>query len=791
MGQSSSAWSFPRGGAQALQEIWCFNCGGLAGFWKLSHFLAAMEPSLRPLVVCVQEFTCDDREIVGISNYWCELGFQIHDGRSSRYCSRGRLKGVVTFVSGSTVSQKLHLLELQHGAALCVSVSDFLLINCYVIPDSSGVKQMEYMTTLGEMIQSISWTRHLVLCGDFNEESIGWIGTFAQLHGLTCLLPSVDSTRSSGNKILDFFVVSSILSCDVFALDAKLSDHRVVGLRLELNAWRHKEMKFKSMNNFSRPLWLSDSRWQALFDEAVSLGSQSQWAQVAYDISHQDKWIFREPMVSSLQSGDRTCPSDRCYRDPGSWGDVPSSSVSLDVESLDVEQDVVDYGWEVFSRMFLWALQVSCFLALLEIPEDFNDSAEICRVEKLYNEKQSRGTGRLVNKPQFRCGRASNVCMHSLRKRSGRMHELQTKFEKQACHGGISALSCGLYGKLVTAEENKRELSALNEKIEEMDRRSKIDALIHWRHRLQTKKGVKGKWLQPNVLPRLVKIRRGDAFTSTKEEALMVLRDHWMGLIDSVAWEQDDRERETAKLTRFLSSRLPSDTGIRRPVSGSSVDLPSDLLIGRPDSGSFAEAIKNVRGCPGIDGWSSEEISLLCGNKFMLGKAWDEMANWEQMGLAPSSMRDGLLHFIPKPGKVGADGCCTCKDLRPLSILSVFWRAWSGAWVKSSMMTRFVHHFLPRGLIASFKGGYGCESLASAMAHELSRLGFGATLDYSFCFDTIDLKLLKDSISASLPTELVSWSGLVFDVGLAAVVPFCTFRFSHHVEYHKEIQHRR
>lgn len=209
------------------------------------------------------------------------------------------------------------------------------------------------MTTLGEMIQSISWTRHLLLCGDFNEESTGWIGTFAQLHGLACLLPSVDSTRWSGSKILDFFVVSGILSCDVFALDAKLSDHRVVGLRLELSAWRHKEMKFKSMNNFSRPLWLSDSRWQALFDEAVTMGRQSQWAQFAYDISHQDMWIFKEPMVSSLQSGDRTCPSDRCYRDPGSWGDVPSSSVSLDVESLDVEQDVVDYGWEVFSRMFL------------------------------------------------------------------------------------------------------------------------------------------------------------------------------------------------------------------------------------------------------------------------------------------------------------------------------------------------------------------------------------------------------------------------------------------------------
>lgn len=442
-------------------------------------------------------------------------------------------------------------------------------------------------------------------------------------------------------------------------------------------------------------------------------------------------------------------------------GDVPCSSESIDAESMNFEQDVVDYGWEVFSRMFIWALQVSCYLALLEIPEGFVDSAEICRVEKLFNERQIRGTGRLVDKPQFRCGRASDVCMKRLRKRSGQMHELKCKFEKQACRGDIYSLSCSLFGKLVTAEENNRELTALNQQIEDLDRRSKIEALIHWRHRLQSKKGVKGKWLQPNVLPRLVKIRRGDAFTSTKEEALMVLRDHWMGLIDSVAWEQDDRARETAKLISFFSMRLPSDSGIRRPVPGSSVELPPELLIGRPDSGSFAEALKSVRGCPGIDGWSSEEISLLCGNKFMLNKAWAEMATWEEMGLAPSSMRDGLLHFIPKPGKVGSDGCCTCKDLRPLSILSVFWRAWSGAWVKSPMMIQFVQHFLPGGLIASFKGGCGCEILASAMAHELSRLGFGATLDFSFCFDTIDLLLLKDSLNSSLHSGLVRWSNLL------------------------------
>ena len=189
--------------------------------------------------------------------------------------------------------------------------------------------------------------------------------------------------------------------------------------------------------------------------------------------------------------------------------------------------------------------------------------------------------------------------------------------------------------------------------------------------------------------------------------------------------------------------------------------FPSDGCIRRPDSGSFAAALRSVKGCPGIDGWSSSEIALLCGNKFLLNKAWIEMAHWERAGLAPSSMKDGLLHFIPKPGKVGLDGCCTCKDLRPLSILSVFWRAWSAAWVKSDMMVQFVQRFLPSGLVAAFKDGCGCETLAAIMDHELSRLGYGASLDFSFCFDTVDLQLLQEALAASLPSGLRNWSNLL------------------------------
>ena len=53
------------------------------------------------------------------------------------------------------------------------------------------------------------------------------------------------------------------------------------------------------------------------------------------------------------------------------------------------------------------------------------------------------------------------------------------------------------------------------------------------------------------------------------------------------------------------------------------------------------------------------------------------------------------------------------------------------------------------------------ETLASVIGHEVSRLGYGASLDYSFCFDTVDLRLLKISLGQSLPDGLARWSNLL------------------------------
>ena len=106
----------------------------------------------------------------------------------------------------------MHLLEHHKGAALLEDIGNVMVVNYYVAPDLSGQRQMELVGQLEEALNSMVWTKPYIICGDFNEEDEGWIGTLAGLRGLKPLLPvGTDSTRWEGGKILDYYLVSSLI----------------------------------------------------------------------------------------------------------------------------------------------------------------------------------------------------------------------------------------------------------------------------------------------------------------------------------------------------------------------------------------------------------------------------------------------------------------------------------------------------------------------------------------------------------------------------------------------------
>lgn len=56
---------------------------------------------------------------------------------------------------------------------------------------------------------------------------------------------------------------------------------------------------------------------------------------------------------------------------------------------------MVDYGWDFLSRKVIWSLRQACYIALLRIPEGYEEVDEIKKVEDLLNSSQKRGNNHI------------------------------------------------------------------------------------------------------------------------------------------------------------------------------------------------------------------------------------------------------------------------------------------------------------------------------------------------------------------------------------------------------------
>ena len=451
--------------------------------------------------------------------------------------------------------------------------------------------------------------------------------------------------------------------------------------------------------------------------------------------------------VCASMTGGRTCLDDRCYRKPVSWGDTPESveATPSTQDLVDLEQQMIDYSWEFFSRMVVWTLQTACTLALFRIPDGYDQFEDVLKVERFINGISPRGTTDLIPKVPFKSGELVKMATSKLSKKLGRAHEIKQKILHHAKEGDIHSLFSKTFGRSLSLWELENEIDHLKSQIQEKENSQRREALKHGRFSLQNTPAVKSRWIQPMVSSKGLRIQVGDDVTLTKMHSLRVLKQHWSALMDSVQWTQELRQVNELEMTSFFVDKI-------NPAR----------VVHRPGVDEFRAALRSVGGCPGIDGWTTAEIGAVSDNSYLSNRAWMEMRKWEDAGITPSSIKDALHCYVVKPGKANSLGVCLPKHMRPLTVFSCFWRAWSKTWIKNEAMSDFISSTLPLPLAAAFRGGPGSEALAALLAHELSRLGFGATLDFSHCFDTVDLRSLHVSLRAALPIGLQPWLRLLF-----------------------------
>lgn len=716
------------------------NVGGLTGLWQLANYVLGCLTEERPDVLLVQEVAFRPEQLLGIEKFWDKMGYKVYEGTHSGYISHGLEKGVICFVRFTLKSSRLLSAGQTRGALLCIDVEGCLVVNSYAFPEWSC--QQDQAVLLEEALVSLDWHHHVVVGGDLNEDwSNSWISICAAMNGLDVVPMDTDSTRWNGKKILDYFLVDQGLNAKAWTSQVKIADHKMVVLELDVTWNRENGQRFCGYKNFHKPGWLKVEEWQACFDEAVQLGIGSGWLEVCYDLNHNAKWVHSD--FQGLQwPGGGTCPRDRCYMKRGSWGSLDDVNT---LHSQGYEQDMVDYGWDFLSRKVIWSLRQACYIALLRIPEGYEEVDEIKKVEDLFNSSQKRGNNHIQERAFPRTATPCSIKLRKLRRRLGRLLELLTQLRRGREDIETNKLCFRLFGGWTDIAQVQMEVKKLQDQIGVIEKSQRYLNIRNWHERIQGSLQAKGAWIQSKKGRQNLSLRIDEQVTQSKRETTAGLHGSWMRMRQKVQWGKEEREENTHEMTVFFRENLGEFHG----------------PTGRPTAKDFAKMLKNVSGCPGLDGWSTFEATTMANNKYLCEAAWEEMALWESCGLAPSSLNDILLLFIPKAGRSFPDGCGEACDFRPLSIFSIFWRAWSSTWVAAESLQNYIQSKLPLGLTASHRGGTGAEALAAVCAHQLDALGYGCTLDFSSCFDTVDLRSIYESLGPNLPAGFRPWFELL------------------------------
>ena len=171
------------------------------------------------------------------------------------------------------------------------------------------------------------------------------------------------------------------------------------------------------------------------------------------------------------------------------------------------------------------------------------------------------------------------------------------------------------------------------------------------------------------------------------------------------------------------------------------------LQFRSPTFQDLKSAVQRAKGSPGPDGWHAEEIRNLpqvCLEVYFLC-----VCRWQSTGTLPVQLQEARQVSLPKAHKRSSNGTIEVKNLRPITVMSSFWRIWAAMWLQSAALQTWRQQYIP-ACVAGAKGGLGAEDLAARLQTSFAaRNQFLVSLDYSQCYDA-----MHPEITASMLREL-------------------------------------
>lgn len=139
-------------------------------------------------------------------------------------------------------------------------------------------------------------------------------------------------------------------------------------------------------------------------------------------------------------------------------------------------------------------------------------------------------------------------------------------------------------------------------------------------------------------------------------------------------------------------------------------------------------------GSAGVDGWKGEELKHLPPDTLRMFR--NLALSWGHRAL---QFLEARCVQIRKASKV-MHGCLKVDQVRPITVMSAWWRLWSSCLVKCASARSWIEQAIPNEVIAGTGPTAAAQMAAATIYTAISKDNYGCALDFSKCYDTLSPK---------------------------------------------------
>ena len=165
------------------------------------------------------------------------------------------------------------------------------------------------------------------------------------------------------------------------------------------------------------------------------------------------------------------------------------------------------------------------------------------------------------------------------------------------------------------------------------------------------------------------------------------------------------------------------------------------------------QARRKAGSAPSVDGWSGDEVAALP------DEAWHSFAvlvlRWFRRGVFPRVWHQARQIHLPKDEPTIAAGSMRADQLRPITIMSVWWRIVGSTFATHESVQQWLNQIVDESQVGGLKGRQLHMGLA-CVCESFEEGSAVASLDYQKCFDSVSPDLACDVLAeAGLSSPVV------------------------------------